>query len=90
LTHRAPFWVGPSLEPSQITAIGWNGVSQSELAAVGSINSMPLDDLRRLGIRQAAQQVLQAIPESASILLHFDIDVLREQDLPVAYFPHTD
>jgi arginase family enzyme len=43
-----------------------------------------------MGPGEAARQVLQAIPASASILLHFDIDVLNKQDMPAAYFPHTD
>jgi arginase len=43
-----------------------------------------------LGPREAARQALQAIPASASVLLHFDVDVLRKQDMPAAYFPHTD
>jgi arginase len=90
LTDGSPFRAGPPLEPSQITAIGWNGVSPSEQASVGSIGSWSLADLRRLGIREAAQEALRAIPSSASILLHFDIDVLRKQDMPAAYFPHAD
>jgi arginase len=28
------------------------------------------------------------IPSSASILLHFDIDVVQARELPAAYFPH--
>jgi len=46
--------------------------------------------MRRSGPQGTARQALQAIPASAVVLLHFDIDVLRKQDLPAAYFPHTE
>jgi len=36
------------------------------------------------------RQILQAIPASAPVLLHFDVDVLRKQDMPASYFPHAD
>ena len=51
---------------------------------------MSLADVRRLGPREAARRALQAIPPSAAVLLHFDIDVVQEQDLPAAYFPHRE
>ena len=51
---------------------------------------MSLVEMRRSGIGQAARQALQAIPDSASILLHFDIDVFQKRDLPAAYFPHPE
>jgi arginase len=54
------------------------------------LRSLSLAETRRLGPGEAARQVLQAIPASASILLHFDIDVLNKQDMPAAYFPHAD
>ena len=52
--------------------------------------ALSLADVRRSGSREAARQILQAIPASAPVLLHFDVDVLRKQDMPAAYFPHTD
>jgi arginase len=33
---------------------------------------------------------LQLIPASASILLHFDSDVVQAPELPTAYFPHEE
>jgi arginase len=41
-------------------------------------------------IAGAAQQVLQSVPASVSILLHLDIDVLQSREMPAAYFPHTE
>jgi arginase len=87
LTRASPFWAGPPLKPSQVTVIGWTKPSQSESTGIGSVS---LADIRRLGARDAAQRLLDAIPSSASILLHFDIDALRDRDLPVAYFPHEE
>jgi arginase family enzyme len=50
---------------------------------------MSLVDVQRAGPAEAARQALKAIPPLASILLHFDIDVLNRQDMPAAYFPHA-
>jgi len=87
LTHESPFWAGPILKPSQVTVIGWTNGSRSPESAVSSIS---LAEVRRRGAREAAIAALRSIPASASILLHFDMDVLRKADLPVAYFPHAE
>jgi arginase len=86
-TQASPFRAGPALRPSQVTVIGWSDDLQS--APMG-LQSLPLAEVRRLGPGEAARQALQAIPASAPILLHFDIDVLNKQDMPAAYFPHAD
>jgi arginase family enzyme len=54
------------------------------------MSALSLADVRRSGAQAAARQALQAVPESAAILVHFDIDVVRDADLPAAYFPHPD
>jgi arginase len=87
LTHGSPFWTGPPLPPSRVTVIGWTSPSRSEKAGVGSLS---LADVRRSGPRDSARRALDGIPASASILLHFDVDVLQERELPAAYFPHQD
>jgi arginase len=87
LTQGGPFWAGPPLRPSQVTVIGWTAASSAEAT---SIRSLSLTDVRRSGPVEAAREALQAIPASAPILLHFDIDVLRESDMPAAYFPHVE
>ena len=84
LTHDSPFWTGPPLRPSQVSVFGWTNPSRSKLSGTS------LADMRRSGPREAARRTLQRIPASASILLHFDIDVLQKQALPAAYFPHTE
>ena len=86
-TQVSPFRPGPLLNPSQVTVIGWSDDLNSP--QIG-LQSLPLAEVRRLGPGEAARQVLQTIPASAPILLHFDIDVLKKEDMPVAYFPHAD
>ena len=87
LTHDSAFWNGPPLKPSQVSFVGWTTPSQSPETG---IRSTSLADLRRIGVRQSAQQILAAIPPSAAILLHLDIDVFRGSDLTAIYFPHTE
>jgi arginase family enzyme len=87
LTRRSPFSAGPALSPSQVTVLGWTEPSKSDSAGIRSVS---LAELRRVGAREAARQTLAAIPRAAPILVHLDIDVLREADMPAAYFPHRD
>jgi arginase len=87
LTHPSPFWEGPPLEPSHMTLLGWSNPSRSPHEGMGSLS---LADVRRVGPEAAAHQVLRSIPTEAAVILHLDIDVFREQDLPIAYFPHAD
>ena len=87
LTQDSPFWTGPALKPSQVTVMGWSNPSQSNQSGLGSVS---LADVRRSGLREAAQQALAAIPDSALILIHFDIDVFQKGEMPVAYFPHPE
>jgi arginase len=86
LTHASPFWAGPPLEASQVTVIGATEPSISDV----KVRALPLADLREAGPREAARQALQAIPPSASLLLHLDVDVIRQRDMPAAYFPHPE
>lgn len=86
-TQASPFWAGPTIKPSQITVVGWSESLHSELPGMPSLS---LAQVRHLGPGAAAHQLLQTLPASAAILLHFDIDVLRKQEMPAAYFPHID
>jgi arginase len=87
LTHQSPFWSGPTPRPSQVTVVGW---SKPPLCSEAGVGSVSLAELRRAGPAQAAQQILRTIPPSASILVHFDTDVLADAEFPAAYFPHTE
>jgi arginase family enzyme len=87
LTHDSPFW-GPALRPPQVTVIGWSAPSQT--AAARGTPSVSLAEIRAVGPRAAARRALEAVPPSARLVLHLDIDVLRGRDMPAAYFPHAD
>jgi arginase len=87
LTNSSPFWAGPALRPSQVSVIGWTNASRSGQAGIDSVS---LADIRRSKPREVAQQVLQSVPASASLLVHFDIDVLPSREMPAAYFPHLE
>jgi arginase len=88
LTRGSPFWPGPALRPSQVTVIGWSNPSQSDSG--GGVGSVSLADVRRSGPREAARQILDAVPSTSALLLHLDIDVLSTRDMPAAYFPHQE
>jgi arginase len=87
LTNASPFWAGSSLQPSQLSLVGFSRPSQTKQPGV---HSFPLTEIRRLGPRAAASQMLAAIPPSAAILLHLDIDVFRSADLSAVYFSHAE
>jgi len=86
-TQASPFRAGPTLNPSQVTVIGWSDDPDSPPLG---LQSSSLADVRRLGPGETARRALHAIPPSAPILLHFDLDVVNKQEMPAAYFPHAD
>jgi arginase len=88
-THGAPFRAGPGLKPSQVSVIGWTNGSESG-PDHGGMHSYSLADIRQAGADATARRALEAIPASASIVLHFDIDVFKQREMPAAYFPHED
>jgi arginase len=87
LTNDSPFWVGPALRPANVSVIGWSRPSRLAKSGVSSIS---LAEVRRAGPVESAQHALQMIPASASIVLHFDSDVVQARELPSAYFPHDE
>jgi arginase family enzyme len=84
VTHSSPFWSGPMLQPEQVTVIGWSVPSAVGLGA----RSHSLANVRSVGPTETARRALDAIPPSASILIHLDVDVFDRQHMPAAYFPH--
>jgi arginase len=87
LTNDSPFWVGPALRPANVSVIGWSSPSRGPKSGVSSIS---VAEVRRAGPLAAAQHALQMIPARASIVLHFDSDVVQARELPSAYFPHEE
>jgi arginase len=86
-THGEPFRGGPPLNPSHVHVIGWTNASDDG-ADSGGKSSWPLSGLRHTGVAASARRMLELIPATASIVLHFDIDVLAQREMPAAYFPH--
>ena len=78
-THSSPFWPGPVLSPSAITAIGCSRQIHRQ------IPHFTLADVRRLGAEQTAHLALQRCTQAEALLLHFDVDVMADAELPGAY-----
>jgi arginase family enzyme len=87
ITNQSPFRSGPALRPSQVTVLGWSKPSRSPGSAGRSIS---LQDVRRIGPPKVVQDLLASLPASSNILVHFDIDVLADNEFPAAYFPHAE
>ena len=91
VTQTSPFWPGPALQPEQVTVIGWSvppAAGAPAAGAPGAMRSHPLEGIRSEGPTVTARRVLDAIPPSASILIHLDVDVFDRRQMPAAYFPH--
>lgn len=86
-TQESPFRDGPTLDPSQVTVVGWSNDLGSE--QIG-LRSLALEEVRRLGPEEAARKTLSSIPDSAPVLVHFDVDVLDPTEMSAVYFPHED
>jgi arginase len=83
-TTASPFWQRPALEPAAVTSLGCHERSSDlpfQLAHV--------DDVRRAPAA-TARNILAEIPADASILVHFDVDVLDAAEMPAAYSPTAD
>ena len=84
LTHESPFWSGPVLQSSQVTPVGASVQTPSPMNG-----AITLADIRRLGVQTAASNALKNVADSAAVILHIDVDVLRDDAFPIAYFPHA-
>ena len=87
ITEPSPFRDGVPLPPANVHVVGNSRPAERPQSG---IRTVPLDELRRLGARATAEQVLSAIPASANLLLHFDVDVFHLDAMPAMYFPHDD
>ena len=67
--------------------LGWTNGPFTGSTKAGSIS---LKEIRQSGAGQAVGQLLQRIPRDTNILIHLDIDVVRQGDLPAVYFPHEE
>lgn len=85
ITHHSPFWHDPILNPEQVTVVGWSDPNNAESTGM---TLFPLEQVRQIGANEIGMQALRAIAPDAVILLHFDVDVFDEQEMPAAYSPN--
>jgi len=84
LTCDAHMWWGrESFAPERITVFG----CQQEPPETHGIAVTTLDQLRTYGLEATAHAYLQSLPSDARVLLHFDVDALHRDVMPVAYAP---
>jgi arginase len=86
LTNESPFYF-PPLQPEKVTVVGW---TKGPFAGSSKVGSISLRELRQRGPAETIRHLLQGISRNAKILVHFDIDVVTDRDLPAAYFPHAE
>ena len=78
-TTPSPFWPGPILSPSAITAIGCSRQIHQQIPHV------TLAEVRQLGAERVARLALQRCTQAEALLLHLDVDVIADAELPGAY-----
>jgi arginase len=77
----SPFWPGPILAPSDVVAIGCSRQIHQQFP------HFTLADVRELGAEQTARIALRRCDDAAALLVHFDVDVMANAELPGAYDP---
>jgi arginase family enzyme len=87
LTEASPFRDGVPVPPANVHVVGHSNPPERPESGIRTI---PLAEVRNLGVRNTAERVLSTIPSDATVLLHFDVDVLHLDDMPAMYFPHSD
>jgi arginase len=87
LTEPSPFREGSIVPPSNVHVVGHSKPAERPDSGIRTI---PLNEVRGLGARRAAERVLSEIPAEAHVLLHFDVDVFHLREMPAMYFPHDD
>jgi arginase len=86
LTQESEYWPGKTLLPSQITVIGNKKSPETDIG----IPFVTLDALRKNGIQETMDEVLKQIPDHTTLLVHFDVDILSESEMPAAYAPRAE
>jgi arginase len=86
LTHPSPFSSGPVLFPGQISVIGYadrQGLyPRFELISRAQVEAE--------GPERIASSVLSRLADDVRIVVHFDIDVIRADEMPAAYSPNPE
>lgn len=83
-TEATPFWPGPVLPPPHVTAIGCSRQIHEQIPHV------TLEEVRRMGPQQVARLALGRCAAADALLVHFDVDVMADAELPGAYDASAD
>ncbi|WP_059170629.1 arginase family protein [Bacillus sp. FJAT-27445] len=76
------WWTEDPIAPGRIKAIGTHSAGEPL-----GIEITPYEDLQTGSVNEKLALLLEDIPIDASILVHFDVDVLHERIMPAAYSP---
>lgn len=85
-TNPSRLWSGAKLTPGQVHVLGCADL-QSVTAPIPAVMAA---EVRARGAIAAAHEVLEGIPSAARLLVHFDVDVIAEAEMPAAYSPNPD
>lgn len=86
LTQKSDYWEGARLSPQQITVLGNKKTPDTDIG----IPSLSLEELRTAGIHSSVRKVMTSIPETTNILVHFDVDLIADSEMPAAYAPRVE
>ncbi|HYK74064.1 MAG TPA: arginase family protein [Pseudoneobacillus sp.] len=90
LANENMFWEKPNhIDYSSFSVIGCHDFSALPVSTDG-IDLIPLEKLRVNGIKESVSDFLAKLPENKKIFIHFDVDVIKESEMPAAYFPCKD
>lgn len=87
LTHDSLLWNNPyPTNPEQIRVLGCQQMPDQTYG----IGVASLVQMRETGVRETVASLLAEVPEDAKILIHFDVDVIGQNEMPAAYSPSED
>jgi arginase len=90
LANENMFWEKPNnLDYTSFSVIGCHDFSTLSVSTDG-IELITLEKLRVKGIKESIGEFLAKLPENKKIFIHFDVDVIKESEMPAAYFPCKD
>ncbi|MFD2442827.1 arginase family protein [Bacillus sp. CGMCC 1.16607] len=90
LSNENMFWEKPAtVNYSSFSVIGCHDFSVLPVSLDG-IQTVSLQELREEGTKNCIQQFKATLPTNKKIFIHFDVDVIKESEMPAAYFPSAD
>ena len=88
LTEENTWFKKPSgYEKHNITALGFDASNLDEHYDIDGINMFRKDQIYQDGVEAIVEKCLASINSQSKIILHLDLDVIRESDLTSVYSP---